>query len=153
MAGLEDPGKIARAIIGSGLYMVLGTADEQGTPWTSPVYYAHDGYSRLLWVSRPERRHSRNLTARPQISIVIFNSGAAISTGQGVYMAAEAREAADGEREEGIEVFSRRSKVHGAGAWSLDDVTGSAALRLYVARVSEHWILEPGTDNRISVEP
>jgi uncharacterized protein YhbP (UPF0306 family) len=153
MARDEDPAAIARAIIGSGLYMVLGTADEHGIPWTSPVYYAHHGYSRFLWVSRPERRHSRNLAVRPQVSIVIFNSGAAISTGQAVYMAAEAQEATDGERDEGIEIFSRRSLVHGASAWTLNDVTGSAALRLYVATVSEHWILEPGTDNRISVRP
>jgi uncharacterized protein YhbP (UPF0306 family) len=148
-----DPGAIARAIIGSSLYMVLGTADAEGNPWTSPVYYAHDGYSRFLWVSRPQRKHSQNVARHPQVSIVIFNSGAAISTGQAVYMAAEARETTDAERNEEIAVFSRRSQLHGAGAWTADDVSGSAELRLYIATVSEHWILKPGTDDRISVKP
>lgn len=60
----EDSSAIARAIIGSGLYMVLGTADEAGNPWTSPVYYAHDGVARFLWLSSPERRHSRNIAVR-----------------------------------------------------------------------------------------
>jgi nitroimidazol reductase NimA-like FMN-containing flavoprotein (pyridoxamine 5'-phosphate oxidase superfamily) len=52
MSREEDPRAIARAIIGSGLYMVLGTADEAGNPWTSPVYYAYEGVARFLWVSR-----------------------------------------------------------------------------------------------------
>jgi hypothetical protein len=34
----EDLGAIARGIIDSNRYMVLGTADETGRPWASPVY-------------------------------------------------------------------------------------------------------------------
>jgi nitroimidazol reductase NimA-like FMN-containing flavoprotein (pyridoxamine 5'-phosphate oxidase superfamily) len=30
----------AMAIIDSNLYMTLGTADENGPPWVSPLYYA-----------------------------------------------------------------------------------------------------------------
>ncbi|HYJ61095.1 MAG TPA: pyridoxamine 5'-phosphate oxidase family protein, partial [Actinomycetota bacterium] len=63
----DDPHRIARAIIGSSLYMVLGTADEIGNPWVSPVWYAHGGGSTFFWVSSPDARHSRNLAARPDI--------------------------------------------------------------------------------------
>lgn len=31
-------GTLARTIIDSHMYMVLGTADESGQPWVSPVY-------------------------------------------------------------------------------------------------------------------
>jgi uncharacterized protein YhbP (UPF0306 family) len=151
MAREFDPGAMARAIIGSGLYMVLGTADEAGTPWTSPVYYAHDGVRRFIWVSRPERRHSRNIAARPEVSIVIFSSGAAINSGQAVYLSASAHEAADDERPEAVEIFSRRSQVHGGSPFAVEDVTAPQALRLYVATPIELWVLEPGTDNRIPV--
>lgn len=147
----EDLGGVARAIIGSGLYMVLGTADEAGNPWTSPVYYAHDGMERFLWVSSPERLHSRNIAVHPRISLVIFTSGTPINSGQGVYATAEAHQAADSERAAGIELFSRRSQVHGGVPFSDADVTEPARLRLYVATVSELWILERGTDNRIPV--
>jgi uncharacterized protein YhbP (UPF0306 family) len=131
--------------------MVLGTADEAGNPWTSPVYYAHDGVARFLWVSAPERRHSRNIAVRPQISLVIFSSGTPINSGQAVYSTAEAHEATDAEQDDGIELFSRRSLLHGGSAFAAADVTEPARLRLYVATVSERWILEPGTDNRIAV--
>ena len=34
----EDLDRIARAIIDGNRYMVLGTADQSGRPWVSPVY-------------------------------------------------------------------------------------------------------------------
>ena len=40
-------GTIARTIIDSNFYMTLGTADERGRPWVSPVYYAHEGYANF----------------------------------------------------------------------------------------------------------
>jgi nitroimidazol reductase NimA-like FMN-containing flavoprotein (pyridoxamine 5'-phosphate oxidase superfamily) len=70
----QDFGAIAKAIIDSNLYLTLGTADEVGRPWVSPVYYAHEGYAEFYWVSSPEATHSRNIASRPEIAIVIFDS-------------------------------------------------------------------------------
>src|SRR5688572_24852505 len=86
----QDLGAIARAIVDSNMYMTLGTADDTGRPWVSPVYYASAGYTEFFWVSSPEATHSRNLVARPHVSIVIFDSQAPIGTGQGVYISAVA---------------------------------------------------------------
>src|SRR5215211_6366186 len=88
----QDLGMIARNIIDSMLYMVLGTADAVGQPWVSPVYFASAGYIQFYWVSSPEARHSRNIGTHPQVSIVVFDSRAPIGTGQAVYMAAVAEE-------------------------------------------------------------
>ena len=81
-----DLGEVARAIIDGNRYMVLGTADQGGRPWVSPVYYAPSGYSELFWVSSPKAQHSRNLAARREVSIVVFDSQAPVGDGQGVYM-------------------------------------------------------------------
>jgi hypothetical protein len=134
----------ARAIIDGGLYMTLATADADGVPWASPVWYAPRGYSELFWVSYPDARHSRNLAAGPQLSIVIFDSTVAPGDGQAVYMLAEAAEAADG-----LEVFSARSVAQGLGEWR--DLSGP--LRLYRAVVSEHWMLGEERDERVPVTP
>lgn len=149
----DDVGTIARAIIGSGLYMVLGTSDRDGSPWVTPVYYAHDGFTRFCWVSSPNAKHSRNIAARRDISIVIFDSGAPISAGQAVYMSAVAEELTGEGADPAIEIFSRRSRVHGAAAWTLADVRPPAELRLYQATASAQWILEPGapSDRRVEV--
>jgi Pyridoxamine 5'-phosphate oxidase len=121
--------------------MVLGTADEDGHPWVSPVYYAPADYREFLWVSRPETLHSLNLVARPQISIVIFDSSVPIGAGQGVYMAATAEEVTGDARIATMDVFSRRSLGHGGREWTLDDVEPPAEFRLYRATAAAHYIL------------
>ena len=98
-------------IIDAARYMVLATADEDGVPWASPVWFAPDGYTRFLWVSREDTRHSRNLAVRSRLSIVIFDSSAPIGTGEGVYMDALAQQV--DEPADAIEVFSRRSVEQG----------------------------------------
>jgi nitroimidazol reductase NimA-like FMN-containing flavoprotein (pyridoxamine 5'-phosphate oxidase superfamily) len=139
----EDLGAVARAIIDGNRYVVLGTADADGRPWVSPVYYAPSGYAELYWVSSPEANHSRNLAGRPELSIVVFDSRVAVGEGQGVYMSAVAQELTVADLERGIEIFSHVSESHGAKPWALDDVRPPAPYRLYRARVSEHWVLDP----------
>jgi Pyridoxamine 5'-phosphate oxidase len=73
----QDLASVARDIIDSNAYMTLATADENGRPWASPVWYAH-----FYWVSSPEARHSRNLAARSEVGVVIFDSQAPVDTGQ-----------------------------------------------------------------------
>jgi uncharacterized protein YhbP (UPF0306 family) len=136
-----DPTATARAIIDANLYMVLGTADEHGNPWVSPVYYAPVDYREFIWVSRPETLHSHNLLGRPEISIVIFDSSVPIGTGQGVYMAATAEEVTGDERVTAMEVFSRRTLAHGGRRWTLDDVAPPGEIRPYRAIASAHYIL------------
>ena len=150
-----DLDDVARAIIDGNRYMVLGTADGGGRPWVSPVYYAPSGYSELHWVSSPEAQHSRNLAARPDLSIVVFDSQAPVGEGQGVYMSAVAEQLTGADLDRGIEIFSRVSVSHGAKVWAVEDVQPPAALRLYRARVSEHWVLDPERrpDQRTRVRP
>jgi Pyridoxamine 5'-phosphate oxidase len=151
----DDLDRIARAIIDGNRYLVLGTADPSGRPWMSPVYYAPSGYAELYWVSSPEARHSRNLAARPELSIVVFDSQTPVGEGQGVYMSALGEELTGVEVERGIGIFSRVSVSHGAKPWTLEDVQDPAVLRLYQARVSKHWVLDPERrpDQRTRVQP
>ncbi|MGH2637034.1 MAG: pyridoxamine 5'-phosphate oxidase family protein, partial [Actinomycetota bacterium] len=137
------------------LYMALGTADETGRPWVSPVYFAPAGYTEFYWVSSPEVTHSRNLAARPQVSIVVFDSRAPIGTGQGVYMAGSAEELSGDDLDRGIAVFSDRSETHGGRRWTQEDVQPPAPYRLYRATASEHWVLDPDghPDHRTPVTP
>ena len=147
---MTDNAAIARAIIDANRYMVLGTADEAGLPWVTPVWFAPNGYRDFLWVSDPQRRHSWNLAVRPQVSIVIFDSTVPISTGQAVYMSAVAEELTGADLQAGIRVFSERSEVYGARPWTLEDVTGIAHLRLYRATATEQFVLGEG-DQRLQV--
>jgi nitroimidazol reductase NimA-like FMN-containing flavoprotein (pyridoxamine 5'-phosphate oxidase superfamily) len=144
----------ARAIIDDGRYMTLATADADGVPWASPVWYAPAGSGEFLWVSAADARHSRNIAARPRVGIVIFDSHVRPGEGQGVYMAAEAAEVtADAAIEAGMRVFNARSVAQGLPEWTAADVSAPARLRLYRAVVSEHWMLGEDRDERVPVNP
>lgn len=150
MTNEHDRAAIARAIIDASLYMVLGTADEAGRPWVTPVYYAPEDYREFFWVSAPDAKHSRNLEERREVSIAIFDSSVPINTGQCVYISAVARELAGGERAEGLDIYSRRSLAHGGREWPLEDVQSPARHRLYQASAVDHYILDEH-DDRVPV--
>ena len=145
----------ARAIIDTSLYLVLATADDTGQPWSSPVYFAHHGYAEFFWVSAPGAAHSRNIVARPQVGIVIFDSHAPIGAGQGVYISAVAQPVDGDDLARGVETFSRRSLAHGGAGWTVRDVRAGSGLRLYRAIAGAYSILakDGQPDHRIPVHP
>jgi nitroimidazol reductase NimA-like FMN-containing flavoprotein (pyridoxamine 5'-phosphate oxidase superfamily) len=147
-----DPGAAARAVIDSNSYMTLGTADQSGLPWVTPVWFAHSGYREFLWVSSPEARHSRNLEARTDVSIVIFDSQVSPGDAEAVYASAKAQELSGEELESGIEIFSRKSESDGLPAYSRADVQEPARLRLYRAVATEYFALGEGS-RRVPVDP
>ncbi|MFF4252245.1 pyridoxamine 5'-phosphate oxidase family protein [Streptomyces sp. NPDC001663] len=150
-----NPGEIVRAVVDANLYMVLATADGQGRPWSSPVYFAHEGYREFFWVSSPDALHSRNIAVRPEVGIAVFDSSAVIGTGQGAYMSAVAARVAGPDVAHALDVFSRRSVQHGGRVWTADDVQGDSGIRLYRAVADEHSILakDGQPDHRVPADP
>jgi nitroimidazol reductase NimA-like FMN-containing flavoprotein (pyridoxamine 5'-phosphate oxidase superfamily) len=139
-----------RAVFAGNRYMTLGTADEHGHPWVTPVWFAPEGDSELVWVSRPHARHSRNLEARPEVSIVIFDSQVPVGSASAVYMTAVAQQLTGAALERGLEIFARESEAQGLKVWGMEDVTAPARHRLYRAAVTEQWVLDPH-DERLPV--
>jgi len=150
----RDLGTAARDIVDSNAYMTLATADGAGRPWASPVWYAHAGYREFFWVSSPEARHSRNIAARHEAALVIFDSTAPAYTGQAVYVSATAEELGGADLDRGVEIFSRESVVGGLPEWRLEEVSPPRPYRLYRATATGHWVLDPdgSPDRRIPVD-
>ncbi len=142
MKDRQDLGAAGRAIIDANRYMTLGTTDEDGHPWVSPVYYAPDGYTDFYWVSSPDARHSRNLARRPRLSIVIFDSRAPLGAAQAVYLSGVAGELAGPDLDRGLQrAFPGR--FPGESAMSAGQLRPPALHRLYRATVSRGWMLDP----------
>ena len=120
--------------------------------WTTPVWYARESYHELYRVSDPQTRHSRNIAARPEISVVVFDSQVPVGSAAAVYMRAVAEELTGAELERGMEVFAREDAAQGLAPWTLADVSAPAKHRLYRATVTEHWVLGPG-DERVPIQP
>jgi nitroimidazol reductase NimA-like FMN-containing flavoprotein (pyridoxamine 5'-phosphate oxidase superfamily) len=151
---MTDFSEMARTIIESNRYMVLGTADEAGVPWVTPVWYAQSDHREFLWVSSPDRRHSRNVVARPEVSIVIFDSTVAVGSARAVYMSARAEQVSGADLERDIARFAAAGQAQGlTRRWTAEDVLAPAPYRLYRATVSQHWVLDPHSspDDRAEV--
>jgi nitroimidazol reductase NimA-like FMN-containing flavoprotein (pyridoxamine 5'-phosphate oxidase superfamily) len=149
----------ARAVIDGTRYAVLGTADADGNPWTTPVYVSHDGYAAFYWVSSPAARHSVNIAVRPQVSAVVFDSQVPVGGAEAVYVSGTAAQVLDDELERCAPIFQSRDGFTDFGADQLraDD----APLRLYRLVADEHFLLVRGSDpltpqeidGRVPVDP
>jgi uncharacterized protein YhbP (UPF0306 family) len=137
---------LARRIIDSNRYLTLGTAEADGHPWVSPVWFASEDYTHFHWLSSPDARHSRNVAVRPEVAIAIFDSTVPVGGAQAVYMSGRAEELVGTELERGIDVFGRLSEADVGRKWVLDDVQPPSLFRLYRATVSEHYVLVAGRD-------
>jgi nitroimidazol reductase NimA-like FMN-containing flavoprotein (pyridoxamine 5'-phosphate oxidase superfamily) len=147
---MSDAAAGARAVIDANRYMTLGTSDDSGHPWVTPVWFAPADYREYFWVSSPAARHSRNIAIRPEVSIVIFDSQVPVGSAAAVYMTAVAQELTGTAQERGLEVFARESEAQGLSVWRLANVTAPARHRLYSAAVTEQWVLDPH-DERLPV--
>ncbi|MEX2197084.1 MAG: pyridoxamine 5'-phosphate oxidase family protein [Thermoleophilaceae bacterium] len=150
MNQIEDTAAEALLIVERNMYMTLATADGDGRPWASPVWYAPAIDTEFLWVSEPEARHSRNIAVRREVAIVIFDSTVPIGAAAALYLEAVA-EQLSGEAVEGaIAAYSRRSQECGARAWDAADVRPPADSSLYRATAVTQFVLGPG-DRRLPV--
>jgi nitroimidazol reductase NimA-like FMN-containing flavoprotein (pyridoxamine 5'-phosphate oxidase superfamily) len=148
----DDHATVARRIIDANSYMTLATADADGRPWATPVWFAADRYRDFIWLSRPSTRHSTNIAGRPDVGIVVFDSTVAIGQGQAVYVEAVAEEVPAAETEPAVAIFSARSETDGGRPWHVADVVEPASFRLYRARAVAHYILD-AHDSRIPIDP
>jgi hypothetical protein len=150
----DSPDRLrARAldVVSAERYLVLATSSRDGTPWSSPVWFAHDGLAAFYWLSRPYRTHSVNLQARPRVAFVVFDSRQPAGTGLGVYAVAEAGVVPDEELDAALAVLSPRSVAHGGSEWTRERLE-PLPTQLYVARPVELSLLPGvGTDERVPV--
>ncbi len=111
-----DP-EAARALVDANSYLTLATADAEGAPWASPVWFAHEQYETFLWMSQPGARHSRNIATRREIAIVIFDSTVSPRQRNAVYVEAAAAIVPDAELEDAVAIYAARSVAAGWRRW------------------------------------
>src|SRR5262245_12645022 len=132
--------------------MILATADADGAPWASPVWFAHERYETFLWMSEPGARHSRNIATRRGIAIVIFDSTVAPGQRNAVYVEASADIVPDTELADAVDTYAARSVARGLETLVREEVSGEAPWRLYRARTSAAYVLEDERDRRVALQ-
>ncbi len=150
---MTDKTAHALALLRDNSYVVLASADDDGSPWATPVWFAPDGLDRLYWASWPGSRHSVLIEQRPEIALTVFDSTVIPGQGAAFYATARARQVPNESLDEGLRVFGRRSQAQQLGEFTRERLTGPARLRLYVAEFIETWVLDQDAefDQRVPV--
>jgi Pyridoxamine 5'-phosphate oxidase len=139
---VHDIDGYARTLIDANLYVTLGTADADGTPWVSPVYFSTADYYAFYWMSADDAEHSRNIALRPQVSMVIFDSQVPPYHGRAVYLSGTGAELAGADLERGLGIYPG-DPSRDASAIELADVVAPSPWRLYQANITEASVLCP----------
>jgi uncharacterized protein YhbP (UPF0306 family) len=148
---MDEVVRRAQRLLDENQYLTLATADENGRPWSSTVWYtARQRHSQglavdFIWLSRPEAQHSRNLVRRPEVGISIFDSTQPAGTGDGLQFGGLAGLVPSAELDEAAAAFSAASLAAGGNAWTRAQVEAPALPRLYFARIESAFLLGGGT--------
>ena len=159
---MDELSSRAVAVVDANRFLVLGTVDDDGRPRTSPVYFTHADHREFYWVSSSDSHHSRNLAARPRISFVVFDSSVTpAESPQAVYVDADAAEVPEAD----LAAHCARAFAHprgddGARAFTPEELSGDAPIRLYRAVATRHQVhvrggdatYGTGTDRRVTIE-
>lgn len=124
------------------------TANTNGTPWASPVWFAHVGHRDFVWVSKLHREHTKHVTDRPEVSLVIFDSTQTPGDVEAVHATGRAERTDDPAH---LDAFSARGTSQGLSGWTRDRVSGDSEFRLFHVIAGRLWVLDDG-DNRLPVE-
>ena len=144
--------KRAAEIINKVLYITIASVSKDSQPWNSPVYSGFDEDLNFYWSSDKESQHSKNVRDNGKVFLVIYDSTAPESTGEGVYVQAKAQEL--GENDE-IQVARRVTQTRKGQADELSEreyekFSGSAVRRVYKAVPQKAWMndVELDKDNK-----
>ena len=134
--------KRAVKIINKIIYITIASVSNDGQPWNSPVYSGFDEELNFYWSSDKDGQHSKNIRENGKAFLVIYDSTAPESTGEGVYIQAEAHEL--GKNDE-IQVARRATQTRKGQLDELSEkeyekFSGSAVRRVYKAIPNKAWM-------------
>ncbi|HWC22264.1 MAG TPA: pyridoxamine 5'-phosphate oxidase family protein [Flexivirga sp.] len=129
-------------ILGSIRYLVLGTADADGNPWTSPVFFALLDRERVCWVSSPQSRHSRNIAEHPAIAITVFDSTVAVGSAEAAYFDATAAALPQDEVPGALAALNAR--LPAGKELDTEDLEPAGPLVAYAATLRRRYVLVRG---------
>ena len=120
-------------------YLVLGTADTEGRPWVTPVFFAADGGHKVFWVSSVDSRHSHNISARPTVAITIFDSHVPVGGAEAVYLEATAGPVSGHAVAEGVDLLNTR--LSASDRLGPENIAPAGPMQVYQATITHHFVL------------
>ncbi len=142
--------KIVKRIIESNNYMVIATADSEGNPWASALFYVHDKDYAFYFLSAIDSRHIKNIGGNSVASFVIFDSRQKIGQSDSVQAECKISEVNKNQLEDVIKLYVKKlfpkSNVPATDRYPMGAYTEPAEFRFFKISISKLYI--SGTDQR-----
>lgn len=129
-------------VLAANRYLVLGTADKDGQPWVTPVFFAPLDPNGVCWVSSPDSRHSTNIAHRAAVAITVFDSTVEVGRAEAAYFDADAAQATPDETDTALR--SLNSRLPQDKRLSGDDLQPRGPLVIYRADLRHRYVLVRG---------
>jgi uncharacterized protein YhbP (UPF0306 family) len=128
-------------------YLVIGSVDEAGTPWTTPVFFAPVDADTLVWLSSPESRHSSNIERRPQVALTVFDSRVEVGHAEAAYFDAGAGRTEPDAVEAALTALNGRLPVD--RRMGTEDIAPNGPMAVYEAHVQHRYVLVRGGSTHV----
>lgn len=156
---VSDLNKLAREILSKNQYMTIGTSDEDGNAWVSPVVYAPDEKYNLYFISLPDSKHSNNIVKNPDAVVAIFDSHQPFGEGVGLQIEGVIQKVPYSKTLRAINIYVTRKWPHSNEVLKrylsgFKSVLRNKSYRAYVFIPKEVWMNDPSSkiDIRVKVE-
>lgn len=63
----------AKTILAENIFGTVATANEDGSPWATPLHIFYDDTS-IFWFSYDKAQHSLNIKREPRVNVVVFST-------------------------------------------------------------------------------
>ena len=142
--------KDVEKILDSVCYCTLATTCEDGSPWSTPVFFVYDEDKNIYWWSSLKALHSKNIQRTQQVFITVFSTNASESSGRGVYVQARASALeAPQEIEKVSNIYNSRTSFV---KLTPDITTGIAPTRIFKAEPKSIWLNAEGKEGEYYVD-
>jgi uncharacterized protein YhbP (UPF0306 family) len=125
-------------------YLVIGSVDEAGRPWATPVFFAPRDADTLVWLSSPDSRHSSNIERRPQVALTVFDSRVEVGHAEAAYFDARAERAEPDDIHAALAALNARLPVD--RRVGMEAIAPTGRLAIYQAHVEHRYVLVRGGD-------
>ncbi len=150
---------LAKNVLETNQYMTLGTVNDKGEPWVSPVVYAFDSECNLYFMSLPSSKHSQNISRTGQVSLAIFDSRQMFGEGVGLQVFGKASVVPTKSAASVFKCYFGRKYPYGGFSSAGSSIANfkkffkAYKYRFYKVAPTEVWMNDPRTeyDRRVKV--
>ena len=121
-------------------YCVLSTSDQQGNPWSTPLFYTYDDRWQLYWISALNSHHSRLLAENPKAATVIYQPPGVAQETSALFLSGSVAVCSGDGVELALKLYAKRTGLGVSGR--PEDYMGESLCRIFCLETKQAFTLQ-----------